>query len=72
MAVSFAADPSGVWSQLDRLVQSVMRGLDPRLIFFAKDLYEDGWIAGSSPAMTPMRFRGNATVGSTNQSGLTP
>jgi hypothetical protein len=29
----------------------VMRGLDPR-IHLEKRLLEDGWIAGSSPAMT--------------------
>jgi len=34
---------------------AVMRGLDPRIHLFSK-----GWIAGSSPAMTP---RGVATSG---------
>jgi hypothetical protein len=29
-----------------------MRGLDPRIHLLCKKSYEDGWIAGSSPAMT--------------------
>jgi hypothetical protein len=29
-----------------------MRGLDPRIHQSSKDSSEDGWIAGSSPAMT--------------------
>jgi hypothetical protein len=29
----------------------VMRGLDPRIHLFRKNLFK-GWIAGSSPAMT--------------------
>jgi hypothetical protein len=29
-----------------------MRGLDPRIHQSSKDAFEDGWIAGSSPAMT--------------------
>jgi hypothetical protein len=31
-----------------------MRGLDPRIYLLARKPYEDGWIAGSSPAMTSL------------------
>ena len=30
----------------------VMRGLDPRIHLLREKFHEDGWIAGSSPAMT--------------------
>jgi hypothetical protein len=32
----------------------VMRGLDPRIHLLRKKVYENGWIAGSNPAMTPL------------------
>jgi hypothetical protein len=35
-----------------QLAQPVMRGLDPRIHFLREKFYENGWIAGSSPAMT--------------------
>jgi hypothetical protein len=31
-----------------------MRGLDPRIHLLRKKVYEDRWIAGSSPAMTTL------------------
>jgi hypothetical protein len=49
---SFALDRRH-WRQLIPC-QSVMRGLDPRIHLLCKKSYEDGWIAGSSLAMTAL------------------
>jgi hypothetical protein len=40
--------------QIESSLVRVMRGLDPRIHLLRKKPLEVGWIAGSSPAMTPV------------------
>src|SRR5262245_13200979 len=41
-----------MWYRADLVVRWSCAGLTRASIFFARSLYEEGWIAGSSPAMT--------------------
>src|SRR5262249_6846972 len=55
--------------QTDWSLVRVMRGLDPRIHLLRKKLFEGGWIAGSSPAMTAFVARYELVSGRSRRRG---